>query len=78
MGHTWRGDDGFAVHSKVYLCIYKLAKAIRLSKGKPCQIDEKIEDIFHQFGELLLSSQLVASPRIKLINQLYFNALLMT
>lgn len=71
-------DDGFAVHSKVYLCIYKLAKAVRLSKGKPCQKGEKIEDIFHPFGELLLSSQLSASPRIRLIYQPYFNALLMT
>ena len=72
------GDDGFAVHSKVYLCIYKLAKAVRLSKGKPCQTDEKIEDIFHQFGKLLLSSQLEASPQIRLLNQPYLKALLFT
>jgi len=62
MGIRGVGDAGFAVHSKVYLCIYKLAKAVRLSKGKPCQTDEKIGDIFRPFGELLLSSQLVASP----------------
>ena len=55
-------DDGFAVHSKVYLITYKLAKAVCSRLGKPCQIDKKIEDIFYQFGELLLSSQLGCAP----------------
>ena len=67
-------DDGFAVHSKVYLITYKLAKAVCSVLGKPCQINKKIGDIFYWFGELLLSSQLGKPPNKAVKSALFISS----
>jgi len=42
----------------------KLAKAVWEDKSKPCQTDEKIEDIFHQFGGIAPIVAIGLTPRI--------------